>query len=66
VIETIQLLVILILTAFAIVVILVGSGMIFRKGFAQIDFCKDLSNNPVSKLFMEIFVPVISSALDNI
>ena len=36
----------LILTAFVIVVILVGSGVIFRKRFAQIDFREDLSNNP--------------------
>ena len=41
-------LVILILTAFVSVVILVGSGVIFGKGFAQIDFREDLSNNPVS------------------
>ena len=46
--ETIQLLAILILTAFVIVVILVGSDVIFGKGFAQIDFREDLSNNPVS------------------
>ena len=38
----------LILTAFVIVVILVGSGVIFGKGFAQIDFREDLNNNPVS------------------
>ena len=31
----------LILTAFVIVVILVGSGVIFRKRFAQIDFRED-------------------------
>ena len=46
--ETIQLLAILILTAFVIVVVLVGSGVIFGKGFAQIDFREDLNNNPVS------------------
>ena len=38
----------LILTAFVIVVILVDPGVIFGKGFAQIDFREDLSNNPVS------------------
>ena len=48
--ETIQLLAILILTAFVIVVILVGSGVIFGKGFAQIDFREDLNNNPVSQV----------------
>ena len=46
--KTIQLLAILILTAFVIVVILVGSGVIFGKGFAQIDFREELSNDPVS------------------
>ena len=43
-----QLLVILLIITFVIVVILVGSGVIFGKGFAQIDFREDLSNNPVS------------------
>ena len=43
-----QLLVILLIITFVIVVILVGSGVIFGKGFAQIGFREDLSNNPVS------------------
>ena len=43
-----QLLVILLIITFVIVVILVGSGVIFGKGFAQIDFREDLNNNPVS------------------
>ena len=40
--KTIQLLAILILTAFVIVVILVGSGVIFGKAFAQINFREDM------------------------
>ena len=44
--KTVQLLVILLLITFVSVVI-VGSGVIFGKGFAQIDFREDLSNNPV-------------------
>ena len=46
--KIVQLLVILLIITFVIVVILVGSGVIFGKGFAQIDFREDLSNNPVS------------------
>ena len=45
--ETIQILAILLIITFEFVVILVGSGVIFGKGFAQIDFREDLSNNPV-------------------
>jgi hypothetical protein len=40
--KTIQLLVILLIIAFVIVVILVGSGVIFGKAFAQIDFLEDM------------------------
>jgi hypothetical protein len=40
--KTIQLLVILLIIAFVIVVILVGSGVIFGKTFAQSDFREDL------------------------
>ena len=46
--KTVQILAILLIITFVIVVILVGSGVIFGKGFAQIDFREDLSNNPVS------------------
>ena len=46
--KTVELLVILLIVTFVIVVILVDPGVIFGKGFAQIDFREDLSSNPVS------------------
>lgn len=40
--KTIQLLVILLVIAFIIVVVLVGSGMLFGKATAQIDLHRDM------------------------
>ncbi len=40
--KTIQLLVILLVIAFVIVVVLVGSGMLFGKATAQVDLHKEI------------------------
>ena len=44
--KTIQLLVILLVIAFIIVVVLVGSGMLFGKATAQVDLHRDIPTIP--------------------
>jgi flagellar basal body-associated protein FliL len=58
--KTIQLLVILLVIAFIIVVVLVGSGMLFGKATAQVDLRKDM---PVAEYYVLSNIPILFATM---
>jgi hypothetical protein len=58
--KTIQLLVILLVIAFIIVVVLVGSGMLFGKEIAQVDLHRD---TPVAEYYVFPTIPSLFATM---
>lgn len=58
--KTIQLLVLLLVIAFIIVVVLVGSGMLFGKATAQVDLHRDM---PVAEYYVFPTIPYLFATM---